>query len=433
MQKQFLLFLLALSVCAAQSQNSIPPLFEEYYEADGFYKKSKAAKKIISAGISFQEIFSGLSEGRHYLPDKRKGFTKVRQVGEHLPPSALVFVPYDYTPLKKYPVTVYLHGAVSNLDPDFIYHHFVDTLNAAYKKIQSIYIYPSGWLWAPWWSKAQYENINHLIAAVKQDYNVDESQIRLGGISDGGTGSYYLANCNRTPWSAVTPFIGSLEVLNYLKVRPTFMSNYEHVPFYIVNTGRDTIFPKVQQAPYLKLLSIINPLSTQIMIDSASHSMNWFPLLRDSINNFIKQHPRNPFPSKLSWSTDSDKENNRCFYLVANKLGSNKPNKMHDRYNEIEVNGKKTLAHARDSVYGHIEVVVSGNVVNVRTENIKKYTLLISPSQFAIDQPIVVWTNGIKSFEGIITPDVNTLLRWNIIDQDRTMLFAAEVPVTVKF
>lgn len=432
MQKQVLLFFSLLLFFPACAQSNNDSLFKNYFQAKGAYQKSKAAKKIISADVPFQHVFDELHKGQAYRPDVKTGFIKIKQEGKGLPPGALVFIPYNYTPEKKYQLMVNLHGAVSNLDPDFIYRHFVDTLAAAYKEIQTIYVYPSAWLWTPWWSNVQYENINQLISEVKKKYNVDEDQVRLGGVSDGGTGSYYLANCNITPWSCVTSFIGAVGLLDYLKVRPTFMRNFSHTPFYVVNTGKDHLFPKDEQLAYFDLLGKVNAASTRIMVDSSGHSMNWFPSLRDSIQRFVKQHARNPFPTQLSWSTNSDQVNNRCFYFIIRQLGNQPPSQMTDLNNEIELNGKKRRAHLRDSIYGRAEVEVNHNTIKVRSENIKKYTFLISPSQFDMNVPVTIWINDRKHFEQIVKPDVRTLLKWNSIDQDRTMLYAAELSIQVK-
>lgn len=413
----------------SQSQDKI---FQDYFSSITPDQKKKASKKITSSELSFQEVYDQLAKGKNYTDKVKRGFFELKQEGQNLPPIALVLVPQDYSPLKKYPLRVFLHGAVSNVDPQFIYHHSIDTLNAVYKKVQTINIYPSGWMAAPWWSSAQFENIKNLIWRVKQNYNIDENNVRLGGVSDGGTGSYYLANCDLTPWSCITPYIGFEKLLSNLNVRPLYSSNFQNIPFYIVNGGKDQLYPKKEVLPYLQLFKKINSDARIKMIDSAGHNLNWLPVLRDSIDHYTSEHPRNPFPDHLSWTTDSDKKYNRFRYVVINQLGNIKPDKMTDEFNEIEVNGIKSKVHKRDSIYGKIDVTQSDNIIKVKTSNVKKITLLVSPAQFDLNKPIVVWINENKIFEGIVQPELKTLLKWNIIDQDRTSLYAAELSFTVK-
>ena len=59
------------------------------------------------------------------------------------------------------------------------------------------------------------------------------------------------------------------------------------------------------------------------------------------------------------------------------------------------------------------------------------FTLLLSPDQFDLNRAVTVVVNGRTVFDGIVQKDVRTLLKWAARDNDRTMLFAAEVPVVV--
>ena len=426
----FFLFLIC-EICAGQS-SSIDQLFDNYFNSASIDQKKKVAKKISSSGTSFQDAFHRLAKGREYSPKVKRGFFELKQEGERLPPIALILVPYDYSPQNKYTVRVFLHGAVSNLDPQFIYHHMIDTLNEAYRKTKSINIYPSAWMWTPWWSEVQYENINRLIEQVKQQYNVNENDIRLGGVSDGGTGSYYLANCNMTMWSCITPFIGYEKLVDVMPVRTIYSGNFMNGSFYVVNTAKDHLFPIKEVTPYHELLKKINRSAVTSVVDSSGHNLWWLPVLRDSIDQYALSHQRNPFPDNLSWTTDSGTKFNRFRYVIINQLGNIKPGQMKDKFNEIVIDGQKQKAHKRDSVFGQLEVEATGNIVKVKTNNVKKYTLLISSSQFDLSKPIVIWTNAMKSFERLVQPDIKTLFKWNVIDQDRTSLYAAELQISVK-
>ncbi len=48
---------------------------------------------------------------------------------------------------------------------------------------------------------------------MKRKYNIDETRIYLTGISDGGTGVYYVALKEPNSWSSYLPLNGSLAVL----------------------------------------------------------------------------------------------------------------------------------------------------------------------------------------------------------------------------
>ncbi len=81
---------------------------------------------------------------------------------------------------------------------------------------------------------------------------------------------------------------------------------------------------------------------------------------------------------------------------------------------------------------GRVELQRQANTINAVTRGVKRFKLLLSPEQFDFSQPIKVITNGVVAFEGTVTPSVEALLRWAAVDQDRTLLFGAELDVEVK-
>ena len=71
------------------------------------------------------------------------------------------------------------------------------------------------------------------------------------------------------------------------------------------------------------------------------------------------------------------------------------------------------------------------NTVTAYTRGVRGFTLLISPEQFDFTQPITVVVNGITAFDGMVEPNVATLLRWVAADQDRTAMYGAELDIGV--
>jgi len=56
---------------------------------------------------------------------------------------------------------------------------------------------------------------------------------------------------------------------------------------------------------------------------------------------------------------------------------------------------------------------------------------LLSPDQFDLDRALTLVVNGRTVFEGVVQKNIRTLLTWAARDNDRTLLFAAELPVEV--
>ena len=80
---------------------------------------------------------------------------------------------------------------------------------------------------------------------------------------------------------------------------------------------------------------------------------------------------------------------------------------------------------------GRVQLARARNDIVVVTRGVRRYTLLLSPEQFDFTQPLRVTTNELLSFEGMVEPSPETLLRWAGRDRDRTMLFGAELEIDV--
>lgn len=80
---------------------------------------------------------------------------------------------------------------------------------------------------------------------------------------------------------------------------------------------------------------------------------------------------------------------------------------------------------------GRVDLVKSGNIVRATTSGVRAFTLLVSPDAFDLRQPVTVEVNGQIAASQRVEPDVATLLKWAAVDNDRTMLFAAEIRVRV--
>ena len=78
---------------------------------------------------------------------------------------------------------------------------------------------------------------------------------------------------------------------------------------------------------------------------------------------------------------------------------------------------------------GRVDLVRTGNTVQATTRGVGAFTLLLSPDKFNFKQPVKVVANGKEVFNGRVTPDVKTLFKWASYDNDRTMLYAAELKI----
>jgi hypothetical protein len=86
---------------------------------------------------------------------------------------------------------------------------------------------------------------------------------------------------------------------------------------------------------------------------------------------------------------------------------------------------------ARSGASGRVDLTRAGNVVTAATRGVAAFTLLLSPDQFDFAKPVKVVVNGRTVFDGKVEKSVRTLLKYAASDNDRTMLFGAELHVKV--
>jgi len=407
-----------------------------YLATDAFIQANvedrlKLKKKIIQLNPDFNYVFSHLKQGKRYPKNVPKGFFEHNFKNDRgIEHPNLVFIPYMYNPKEKHQVRIFLHGAVSSYNMRQIFSS-INRIDTSWNSVNTISLFPASWTLSKWWSYSQYENISKLLRFIKENYNVDENDVYLTGISDGGTGTYYLSNFYQTPFSCYLPFIGSMETLIYKRDKQFYLKNYQGLSFLVVNCLKDQIFNIDYVAPSVNELIKVAQEVKFYVVDSSNHSMRWYPVLKDTIMNFIYRHKRNPFPDKIYYATEKPDTFGRKFWVKIDEIGKTKNGTTIEDLNQIIINTKPDTLFQRTKFFGQIEINKLGNKVFIKTQNIKKYTLLISPDHFDLSKPIEVYTNGLLSFEGVLPKELKTLLNYYIEDNDRSMLFSNEINITV--
>jgi hypothetical protein len=80
---------------------------------------------------------------------------------------------------------------------------------------------------------------------------------------------------------------------------------------------------------------------------------------------------------------------------------------------------------------GRVDLVREGNTVTATTRGVTAFTLLVSPNAFDFSKPVKVVADGRTVFDARVEKNLGTLMKWAARDNDRTMLFGAEIHVQV--
>lgn len=509
--------ILVATLRLTSAQTSVDDAFARFWKAADPKSAAQLIDGVARTGVGFDAAYPRLRGGRRYATQPTGQIRLSNRTADGVQHHFVLDVPETYDPARRYQVRFQLHGGVMNrTDNRIAGAGAVGALAGA----DQIYIIPYAWDAAPWWSDDQLLNLRAILDSAKRLYNIDENRVVVSGVSDGGTGAYYVAMRDTTPYASFLPLNGYWMVLasDSLKVDgPIYGNNLRNKPLFIVNGGRDPLYPTDLIDPHIEHFQETGVSLVYRPQPGAGHNTRWWPEVKDEFEAFVRDHPRNPLPDTLTWETSDTTDHNRAHWLIVDTLGST----AHDAHdladvNEVTIspraefglqaaggrvirvlagsNAEKIGFRAGDAlvrvndrtvpvtaelseslgaiakgssitflvsrnnqpielsgVYdppvvsypprqlfdrpvpsGRVDLVRNGNTIRAKTRGVAGFTLLLSPDQFDFAKPITVVANGATVFNGKVQKDLRTLLKWAAADNDRTMLFGAEVHVDLK-
>lgn len=502
---------------APAAASAIDDAFARFWAASTPAAAAAAADAVAATGVGFEDAWTRLRRGRPYAERVPTGIVRRSLTVDGQELFHVLNVPDGYTPARQYAVRIQLHGGVmartdnQPLGPDTI---------GMLAGPEQIYVIPYAWHDAPWWSRAQLDNLRAILDEVKRTYNIDENRVVVSGVSDGGTGAYFISMRDTTPYASFLPLNGFLLVLanEELGVDGDLApNNLRNKPLFIVNGGQDPLYPTSVVDPYVRHLEQGGvPLDYRPQ-PAGGHDLRWWPQVRDEFEAFVEAHPRRPLPDTLTLeSSDDEPTGRRAHWLVIDRYGAQPDDpadladlnlfspgpvkdfglrtlgprvtqvvagsnaaalgfqstdyivRMNDRtvpmgteipdllatvepgspiqfmvarrnlpveltgtFAPAEVVPPPAPVFAHRHPTGRVDLTRDGNTVTVRARGVAAFTLLLSPDQFDFARPVKVIANGRVVFDGAVQRSVATLLKWAARDNDRTMLFGAELQISL--
>ena len=257
---------------------------------------------LIKGGIGFDDAYRALQRGRSYGPAKT-GVVRLRnKTSDGVEHHYVLNVPDTYDPSRRYQVRFQLHGGVGGRETSApVGAGTIGALAGA----EQIYVIPYAWNAAPWWSDDQVLNLVEILDATKRAYNVDENRVVVSGVSDGGTGAYWVAMRETTPFASFLPLNGYWMVLASGDIDDgmLFANNLRNKPLFAVNGGRDRLYPTAIVDPHIAHLKRGGVTLDYHPQPEAGHNTAWWPEVKDTFETFVREHPRVPLPDTLTWET----------------------------------------------------------------------------------------------------------------------------------
>jgi predicted esterase len=222
--------------------------FPEWSEFVNSMKKAfadKQAQEIKRADEWYKSITQNvvLPNKKEQFNPSKAGFALYFTTVDTLKVPYLVYIPKNYTPKKSTRAIVYLHGGI-NSTQDFNFKNpdiaTGEPIFSAGDTFNAIVIYPFGKKDFGWvQQKKAFENILSVVGAAQTIYNIDKNQIYIGGMSNGGTATFWFAAQKPNIFKGFYAFSANpkLEIGDI-----DFKQLSQKKPFYTVHAKDDEVF-----------------------------------------------------------------------------------------------------------------------------------------------------------------------------------------------
>ncbi|MGV7229966.1 MAG: hypothetical protein ACQ9IQ_15075, partial [Nitrospirales bacterium] len=243
----------------------------------------------------------------------------------------------------------------------------------------------------------------------------------LTGMSNGGIGAWIIGMHHADLFAGIAPMASGIDDVLF-----PFVENLTHTPVYVIHGAEDQVMPVqlsrdlVQEMKRLGISHLYREHQwTHPHAGGHFFPRQELPLL---ITWFDQQH-RTPLPRQISIVRDATHLTPLSWVRI-------------DSTEQIAA-FTENLIDSRDEyitgmIYAKLHAEITDpNTIVVNTVRVKRYTLFLNDALVDFSQPIVVKTNGVTSFEGVVSPSIKTLLQEARQRADVHILYSAKLAINL--
>lgn len=322
-------------------------------------------------------------------------------------------IPQSYEPTHDYALVVCLHGA--GFTGEAYLDRWKSRLGEHY--ILACPTYPAG----AWFTRRAEDLVLATVQVVRQRYRIDPDRIFLSGMSNGGIGAWLIGMHHAPLFAGLAPMASGIDDVLF-----PFLENLRTTPVYIIHGSQDQVMPVELSR---KLAGELKNLDYPFIYreHDRTHAMaggHFFP--REELPDLVKwfdNQRRMPVPKTVTVVRDASHLLPFGWVRIdaTDQIASFSEDLVDKRDDSIR---KRTYARLTAQVTGP-------NRIDVRTDRVRQYTLYLNDDLVDLSKPVVITIDGQPSFEGLLTPHVETLLRQARLRHDPAQLFPAQVTLTV--
>ena len=323
-------------------------------------------------------------------------------------------VPLTYQPAKDYGLVVCLHGA--GFTGDAYLERWQARLGEHY--VLACPTIPMG----AWFTRDAEELVLATIRSVQRRYHIDPDRVFLTGMSNGGIGAWMIGMHDAPLFAGIAPMASGLD-----HVMMPFLANLRSTPIYIIHGAKDQVMPvEFSRAITQELTKLGYPFVYRE--HDREHPMaggHYFP--REELPELItwlNAQRRNPLPTSMTVVRDASHFQPFGWVRI-------------DATDTIAVFSEDLVSKRDDLIkrreYARLDAtIVAPNRIEVQAERVQRYSLFLNEQLIDSSKPLIVLTNGEVSFDGVVTPSLETLLRQARLRQDTRQLFPIHLIIQVR-
>jgi hypothetical protein len=415
------LILAVLVDCAVAASDAVPLPVDlkteifRYLDSTDTDEAARALQSMLSdQNITIDQAVRIIQTERAYpsqptgtFPDER---VDVRGRAYHLALS----VPLTYQPTKGYGLVVCLHG--TGFTGEAYLERWQARLGGEY--VLACPTVPMG----AWFTRGAEELVLATIRSVQRRYHIDPDRIFLTGMSNGGIGTWVIGMHQAPLFAGLAPMASGLD-----NVLMPFLANLRSTPVYIIHGLKDEVMPVELSRSITQELTRLGYAFVYREHDR-EHPMvggHYFPKeeLSELVNWFNAQR-RNPLPTTVTVVREASHLQPFGWVRIdaTDAIAA---------FSEDLISKRDDLIKRRE--YARLDAsIVAPNRIEVQADRVQRYSLFLNDQLIDSSKPLVVLTNGQASFEGLVTPSIETLLRQARLRQDSRQLFTIQLAIQVR-
>ncbi|HLA62014.1 MAG TPA: hypothetical protein VK626_07200, partial [Nitrospiraceae bacterium] len=244
----------------------------------------------------------------------------------------------------------------------------------------------------------------------------------LTGMSNGGIGAWVIGMHDAPMFAGIAPMASGID-----NVLMPFLANLRSTSIYIIHGAKDQVMSVELSRMIAEELTRLGYPFVYREHDR-EHPMaggHYFPREElPELVTWLNAQRRNSLPTTVTVVRDAS--HFQPFGWV--RIDATDPIAA---FSEDLISKRDDLIKRRE--YARLDVsIVAPNRIEVRADRVQRYSLFLNEQLIDSSKPLVVLTNGQVSFEGPVTPSLETLLRQARLRQDSRQLFPIHLAIQVR-